>query len=416
MFNDGGNYSLHLFVFNIFKENTFMIRKIKSSILEQDRDWQDANEVKPAVNQRVVIRMVNPDAILNKDEVDEDPDAEIQLLEGIAIGRYLYPLREGEEGSWQVDPPYPLYDYSPLTDKDKLKDGIEVSHWAVPAEGELEGWDNKFMPTDTYAALSLTSDERHKETIYRSLMYGSMYVGNEANKIKGQITYIGNHKDEFHAQYPDYNLEDTVNNMNEQFKDLEKLCNTLYDLQYCMDVGGVIENTQPVNHYRSIEDADNIEEVDELYGKMNEPDKRMFNFVDHWELYDSLETAHINKNDYDEDNPYHPLYMQNEYISNEKYAEELDKIKKVYAYNLEKYSVEDYMMLVYAFADYLADEYHVSWQDCEFLTNILGFIAQQQYNNGQTDLISKFLKATGKDKEDGDVDIGIPIVNIPDPE
>ena len=190
-----------------------MMKKIKSNILNQDRDWIDVNDKLPDINQRVVFRITNPDLVIN------ETDEEILLVEDIKVGRFL-PGIDGNGGKWCIDPPYTLYDYSPLSNKESLKKGANVTHWAVPTPEELEGWDNRLSPVGTYKHLSINVDKEHEEILYKALLWGSMLIGNIAK---------------------DKDCE------GEELEKIEKMTDILYDLQYCMDTGKAIENYDPTN-------------------------------------------------------------------------------------------------------------------------------------------------------------------------
>ena len=56
-----------------------IMKKIKSNILNQDRDWIDVNDKLPDINQRVVFRITNPDLVIN------ETDEEILLVEDIKV-------------------------------------------------------------------------------------------------------------------------------------------------------------------------------------------------------------------------------------------------------------------------------------------------------------------------------------------
>lgn len=189
-----------------------MEKKIKSNILENnsDRVWNDAIESVPEINEQVVVRITNPNYILN------ETDDEITFVEIMAIGKYL-PGINGESGKWVVCGPFPLYDYSPLTNKEELKEGALVSHWSVATEKEISDWANRYNVIGKYEKLSIEVDKDHEEILYRALMWASLFIGNAIN---------------------DY--EDGVDT--EDISDIIAMRDILYDLQYCMDIGKPLSN------------------------------------------------------------------------------------------------------------------------------------------------------------------------------
>lgn len=171
-------------------------KKEISLILSEKRDWIDANIRKPDPKQLVVMRLTNPDIIF--DENDDN----IFRSEDIKIGEYYIPTSsEDGNGEWLVYGPYPKYDYSILTNKSRLKEGTIVSHWAIPEDGELEGWSNRLNPIGSYKKMSIDVDEENEENVYRALLHGAAFISQAM----------------------------------EEDKDLEKLYIILCDLQACID-------------------------------------------------------------------------------------------------------------------------------------------------------------------------------------
>lgn len=145
-------------------------KKIISHILEEQREWVPAAAAKPRYNQQVVMRLYNPNIIYRETET------EIYPSEDIKIGRYARGYGEG--GSWYVDPPFPRFDYSPLTNKESLNEGTVVTHWAIPSKKEIEAWNDRFSQINLFRKLKLEVDEEHEEDVYRALMFGAAYIQN----------------------------------------------------------------------------------------------------------------------------------------------------------------------------------------------------------------------------------------------
>lgn len=177
-------------------------KNVVSNILHEPRDWKNANEVKPEVGQQVVIRMMNPTIIFTENET------EIYPSEDMKIGEYIRNASDPSTGIWVVSPPYPRFDYSPLSTKDQLNEETIVTHWAVPEPGEIEGWNTRFNQVNIYKKLNIEVDEEHLELVYRALIWGAAFI----QKVN----------EEPEAQY---------------------LASVLYDLQSILDSGKPIDLT-----------------------------------------------------------------------------------------------------------------------------------------------------------------------------
>lgn len=135
-----------------------------SSILSERRLWKDVNEEKPPKDIPVVVRLVNRDKIFNESE------NQVLYAEDIKIARM------SEDETFKIDPPFPKYDFSPLTNKEELYEGTEISHWAFPEEGELEGWYTRYNPIRSYKHLKIEADEETEMDVYRALSFGSSAI------------------------------------------------------------------------------------------------------------------------------------------------------------------------------------------------------------------------------------------------
>ena len=141
-----------------------------SNILNENREWFDATKKKPNPGERVVIRFTNEKYIYGED------DKSIYYAEDIKVGRYVKAYDDSDTGRFVIDPPFPKYDYSPLSRKENLLEGSVVTHWAYPDDGELEGWDTRFDMFGTYNKLRIEVDPEHEEDVYRALMWGASFI------------------------------------------------------------------------------------------------------------------------------------------------------------------------------------------------------------------------------------------------
>lgn len=178
-------------------------KRVVSNILVEPRNWQDAKKVKPGLGELVVIRMMNPNVLYGEN------DTEIYPAEDMKLAKWIPGQKNPDDGTWVIEPPYPLFDFSPLSNKDALNEDTIVTHWAVPEEGEIEGWKTRFDQTYIYKTLKLEVDGDHIKDVYRALVWGSAFIANN----------------------------------NPGDPDARKLANILYDLQYVLDTGKGIDLT-----------------------------------------------------------------------------------------------------------------------------------------------------------------------------
>lgn len=165
------------------EENKATSKKIVvSNILHEKREWVDASKKMPDPNTPVVIRMYNPNILFAETET------EIYPAEDVKIAKFLPGLDDPTKGSWCICPPYPRFDYSPLSSKDRLDEGTVVTHWALPMDGEVEGWNTRFDQINLFKKLKLEVDDEHLELVYRALLWGSTYIqkccGNDPDAVR----------------------------------------------------------------------------------------------------------------------------------------------------------------------------------------------------------------------------------------
>lgn len=178
-------------------------KKRISSILSKEDGfkWIHINDTKPPLNTPVVFRFYDPNKSYG------ESFTEILEAEDMKVGTF-----DGKD--WKILPPFPLYDSSPLSDKDKLNDGAIVTHWAEVDEVTMEGWNTRFDPMGTYKHLNIEVDKEHEKELYRALLWASSFIRS--------------------------NMES--NNNPESNKELFSFYRILVDLQWCMDNGKALEN------------------------------------------------------------------------------------------------------------------------------------------------------------------------------
>lgn len=147
-------------------------KKVVSRVLQEERNWISIKDKLPKIGEHVVIRFVNNSILYGETE------EEIYPAEDIKIGQLVRDINNPSKGRFIIDPPFPKYDYSPLTNKEMLGVGTEVTHWAVPFEGELENWAHRLDFNRSYHHLKLEVDPENEEVVYRALLHGSSFIAN----------------------------------------------------------------------------------------------------------------------------------------------------------------------------------------------------------------------------------------------
>lgn len=166
-----------------------------SIILRENRNWRDAETTMPEIGLPVAIRL------LDRSKIYTENRSEVLYAEDIKIAQW-----DGEK--WTILPPYPKFDYSPLSKFGELNEGVAVSHWGDVLVEELHAWQRRFDRFHGYN-LKIEVDPDYEEEVYRALMWGAAYI----SKFGG----------------PDFNNDDPDNG-------LRKMYTTLCDMQACMDI------------------------------------------------------------------------------------------------------------------------------------------------------------------------------------
>ena len=178
-----------------------------SGILTSEKSpytWIDVNETPAPIDKPVAIRFVDPNKTYGEtfDVILEAEDMKIATID--------------EKGNWKILPPFPLFDYSPLSNKENIDKGCTVTHWAEVSDEEMNGWNTRFNPLGRYKLLNIEADKDHQELVYKSLLWASHFIKNA--------------------------IENNANP--ESVPELTKYYATLADLQYCMDSGKPLSNME----------------------------------------------------------------------------------------------------------------------------------------------------------------------------
>ena len=106
---------------------------IKSHIIDHDKNkyWISTSICLPRENTPVMF------IIRHNSTVTDSTETEEYMLEDVKIGKLV-------DSKWIVLPPYPKYDYSPLSKKANILPDATVVYWATVSEEDLIGWETRF--------------------------------------------------------------------------------------------------------------------------------------------------------------------------------------------------------------------------------------------------------------------------------
>ena len=104
---------------------------------------------------------------------------------------------DSENKTWTIEGPFPKYDYSPLTNKDKVKEGANITHWSKLKEGEISSWHSRLQPLHLYSYLRLEVDKEHDEMVYKALLHAMDCIV----KVGGESIFMPNSGSELGEYY-----------------------------------------------------------------------------------------------------------------------------------------------------------------------------------------------------------------------
>lgn len=195
--------------------------------------WHNADDVKPAEGQKVVIRMVDPDI----NHAITSNEKEILLDEDQKVAVFARDYDDKSNGVWIIQPPHLKYDFSRLSKRDKINDGVKVTHWREATETELTGWNNRLDPFNKYQQMIIKIDPEFEEGMYRSFVLSSHLLSQESRRYKA---YAERCKNEGKTDNYEYALNESDN--------FNKMANAMMDLQCCIDHGKCFINGEFVKY------------------------------------------------------------------------------------------------------------------------------------------------------------------------
>lgn len=136
-----------------------------SITLEQPRDWTEITGINtmPETGIPVAIRLVNESIIARRNDVTGEFSYIEQAIPAIWI-----------DGVWEIQGPFPRFDFNPLAPNGLIADGVKVTHWAPMTDIELNDYRNRLKPMGTYTGDMypiLVADINDHERIYKMLSY-----------------------------------------------------------------------------------------------------------------------------------------------------------------------------------------------------------------------------------------------------
>lgn len=185
-----------------------------SHILTDNHEWIASNIIQPTIAIPTILRLVN------KNDIIYQNNREVRYAEDMKVGQW-----DGEK--WNILPPYPKYDYSPLSHMSEISEGVEVTHIADITIEELDAWTSRTDRVYDYS-MKIKIDPKYEEDVYHSLMWGSAYISRLINQAAT--------KDEFDR--------------------LNKVYEILCDMQACIDQDD--SNIKTVPDPRFVEIADYV--------------------------------------------------------------------------------------------------------------------------------------------------------------
>lgn len=175
-----------------------------SKILENSTYlWKDIIKYNPPEDVPLIIRFCDNHVIIH-----EDVDS-IQILEDRKIAKF-------NNGKWSIIPPYPKFDFNPLSNKDRILDTATVTHWAEPNQEDINSYIKRFEPKVDWRYLDITAkDEDMELNLYKALLNAQLSMNDKAILYKDDL---------------------------ERKEKYELYSNILHDLMICLDTEKIISN------------------------------------------------------------------------------------------------------------------------------------------------------------------------------
>lgn len=141
-------------------------KRTSNILMDNTHKWKSVDDKSLEENTEYVVRIVNPEKIYLQTRL------EVIYVEDVKIAKKV-------NGEWELVGPHPRYDFSPCSNKDKLKDGCKITHFAPVNDDQLNGWKHRFDLHHDYSTLNIEVDKNHDFDVYHSLIIAAGCVMKE---------------------------------------------------------------------------------------------------------------------------------------------------------------------------------------------------------------------------------------------
>ena len=142
-------------------------KKVESNILKDSaHKWNEIGDDVPT-DTPIIIRLTNPNITFmeSRNTIIYAEDLKIASYDGV---------------KWTIRGPYPMYDYSPCSNKDQISSDAEVTHWSTVNDKDIENWDHRFDQFHEYNEFKLKVDDDKSEAVYHALLLAASALSNAA--------------------------------------------------------------------------------------------------------------------------------------------------------------------------------------------------------------------------------------------
>lgn len=177
------------------------MKKELSLILQgRSHKWFPIEDTKIIAGNPYIVRLVDKNYIMY------ETDDELVYREDIQIARFI-------DGKWKIEGPFPKMDFSLCSERENLKNGVEVTHIAYPTEDDVNAFHQRYDPIYKYNKFIIDVDDNMVDELYHAIIIAKGCMS------KMSINFEGN---------------------NEDLNKIQKAYDLLSDMQCVFDRGGDI--------------------------------------------------------------------------------------------------------------------------------------------------------------------------------
>jgi len=129
--------------------------------------WKSTNDELPSSSDPMVIQI--------RDKHSEKTD--------IKVATY-------SDGEWKILPPYPRFDFSPMSNYEHIDENAYVMEWRNITDDELSFWEHRFDKIRSYDTLEIHTDDKNAKDVYRALMWGAALIERHADNDNAYLADI----------------------------------------------------------------------------------------------------------------------------------------------------------------------------------------------------------------------------------